>query len=207
MFTLLSYAEAIPYLLYEREIYSKLTVNKSYHPDNIAVISHPVCNTVCEDIEISESNIFAKLINGSGMTNIIDQERLFGLFDVILIDLQMDPKFFPMYDIKLLMYSENGIPQGYVWIFTSSIWDEYVGVYGIRASCYNILTGRKGIAMTLFKYIMGLKPVVIVPWPLDPIKHILRKIGFIEDVFVDNEDMSEFIGTITYADNYFYYEN
>lgn len=102
---------------------------------------------------------------------------------------------------------------GSVWTFTNSLFPNMLGMYAIRGSVLNLLaancvTDRKGIAMTLLTSIvnmakMGGKTKIVVPWPLEPMRPILIKFGFIE---INTNSMTterQFLNPIAGTTNYF----
>ena len=102
---------------------------------------------------------------------------------------------------------------GSVWTFTNSLFPNLLGMYAIRGSVLNLLaancvTNRKGIATALLTAIvnkakMDGKTKIVVPWPLEPMRPILKSFGFIEINTNNMTNERQFLEPIAGTTNYF----
>lgn len=82
---------------------------------------------------------------------------------------------------------------GHVYVWTHEKLSDFVGMYGIKGSVLNhIIKSRKGITSALLKVVAEFavargRTKILIPWPLDAMKHQLVKKGFIEH----NRDSSD----------------
>jgi hypothetical protein len=83
-------------------------------------------------------------------------------------------------------------------------------MYGIRASLVNFLTHRGGVANILLQTVLERtralgKNTVVVPWPLAPMQHVLKKYGFTE-VYTDEQTPERtFLKPVEPVGHYFVY--
>lgn len=108
----------------------------------------------------------------------------------------------------ILVKNEDGSYGGSIWCFWKPE-SPFLGMYGIRSSLYNFLTNRSGIASKIIKAVeefaieLG-KSILIVPHPLDKMRQILLKKGFVQsdkDIEGDTEE-TDFLDPIAYTSDY-----
>lgn len=159
-------------------------------------------------IHVSQSNMFAPFINGKDIGDLIDYHLIEGYKDVYDIDKSLLPEHHTPYTINILGYFLDDVYQGCMWYYTSSSMPDYIGMYGIRSSVLNTLSGKKGIARKIICHILEMSHLsVVVPWPLHPVHLLLEKLGFKEhNVRYGTEDpVLEFLKDIAPTTNYYLY--
>jgi hypothetical protein len=110
----------------------------------------------------------------------------------------------------ILVKNEDGSYGGSIWCF----WRPelpFLGMYGIRSSLFNFLTNRSGIASKILKAVeefaieLG-KSILIVPHPLDKMRQILLKKGFIQsDKGIEGDtdtEETDFLDPIVFTSDY-----
>lgn len=108
------------------------------------------------------------------------------------------------HQLRILTLSIEDNYSGCAWVYNN---DKYIAMYAIRSSLENYLLKRKGIARTFLSYLESYANerdlTILVPWPLDPMPHLLRKEGYQE--LNTNEDTKErqFLAPLTSTSNYF----
>lgn len=144
-------------------------------------------------LRLPPSNRFAGFVNDRNGT--VAKEVLHGYQDVFLIDTAHRAK-----GRLLQAWDDRDLYQGCVWVFEDA---RYFGIYGIRSSLTNTLTGVRGVASRMLHLLMDFtgKPIV-VPWPLPPMKPILRRAGFVEVTTQEEDEVRRFLAPYTTTSTY-----
>jgi hypothetical protein len=169
-----------------------------------------------QELRVQTRNIFASMLNGSGLSDLVNPKVIDGYNDVFGIDRQLLSDTIDGYTVGVLGYYIDDVYQGCCWFFTSAQQPGYLGIYGIRSSVANTLLGVRGFSRKMFTFLINnhdgqvLPPftTIVVPWPLDPIPGLLLRLGFTEhNVPYDFEGqlgpIQTFLSPIATTSNYF----
>lgn len=182
----------------ELEILSKLTQLENYRLDDIGDVviidNLPIIDSVNPPTKLAlqSTNSFSSMINGCNGT--VPYEIINGYRDVFGLDQTLKDK------ANLFCFYEDKIYQGCVWIFENK---DYLGIYGIRASLANTLNDKRGIATQILREVIdSTSKIIVVPWPLQSMIHLLRKSGFIEHNDNEMNPVRQFLEPYTSTSNY-----
>jgi hypothetical protein len=182
----------------ELEILSKLSPLENYQLDELGdlmiVDNRPVTVSINPPTKmiLPESNSFYSAVKDCNAT--VSQDTLNAYEDVFGLDPTLKDK------AKLLCLFEDDIYQGCVWTFENV---NFFGIYGIRTSLANTLTGKKGMASQFLKMIMeSTSKTIVVPWPLEGMIPLLRKSGFVEHNTQESTPERKFLAPYTTTSNY-----
>jgi len=138
----------------------------------------PIKGVLC----VPDRNMFSHLINGKNISDLVSTDVINGYNDVFGIDSTFLSGDYRDYSISVLGYFVDSVYQGCVWFFTHRQYTQYIGLYGIRSSIVNTLSGVRGIARKIVTYFVDNRitgvDTIIVPWPLSPMHILLGKMGF-----------------------------
>ena len=99
---------------------------------------------------------------------------------------------------------------GHVWIYTSKLFPQFCGIYGMKSSIINIINREnKDVATKLL--LNGVIPYaktkgcneIVVPWPLPPMVKLLERLGFKEFNTQHLTDERRFLEDVSSTSNYF----
>lgn len=123
------------------------------------------------------------------------------------------------YDCKAVVLLGDGLYLGHVWYFTTPNIPEYCGIYGIKSSVVNLIAKRtmgnncpsyrKGVSYKLLTKVQELgreegRKRIVVPCPLEIMRHVLSKTGFSE---INTHDMipeRQFLSGISSTSNLYF---
>lgn len=155
----------------ENDIYDKVIANSSIIPDLL--------------LAYKEGNLSFRVKNSTidyyfdAVTSGYNDEELIPGYKV-----KNDIK----YDWTCIVLKFSDYYYGSVWYFTNNDFPDLCAIFGIKSSLTNILSKskhRKGIVYKILEHAKELgkksnKKKLIVPWPLPPMIHILRKLKWKE---------------------------
>lgn len=173
-------------------------------------IVDPTIIAVSTSIQVSSANRFAPFLNGHDIGNVVPNDIIDGYQDVFGIDLMfMRRTDIDGYDTKIIAMFENNVYQGCVWIFRTQFPMNipYTGIYGIRASILNTLTGKRGSARAIIGHIIGTSnDRIVIPWPLESMRPLLTRMGFEEHNVDILTPERQFLAPIACTRNYWTYD-
>jgi hypothetical protein len=171
--------------------------------------------------DLSESELLEKvkissksLLNSSNKLYYLDKSLLFttneiNMFrDVNEIDEELWNKIQKIQEYKFYIIVKHdlfGNYIGHVWAYHSYKFPDLIGIYAIQKSpCRNY----KGLSYELLDGVRVLArqlnvDTIIVPWPLETMRYVLTKIGFIEHNDYSHSKFREFLKPISQTYNYF----
>lgn len=135
-------------------------------------------------IVLSPTNRFYAQVDGK--SNTLPSAIVDGYMDVFRLDEVL-------IDTDAILYTFNDPSyEGCVWLFEN---DKYLGMYGIRSSIANTIIGKRGVATKMVQSILSsTEKTVVVPWPLEGMWPVLRKLGFKEYNTEEDNEIGQFLG-------------
>ena len=136
-------------------------------------------------ISLPDTHYSHAYINMMELPDTLPNDVLDGYYDVLSIDTMMIG-LSNGYSVSPLGMYLGSTYQGSVWVITSSLFPNHIGLYGIRSSIILNLQGKRGIARMLIEYVKSMYKgyTIVVPSPLLPMIGLLTSCGFIryEDI-------------------------
>lgn len=199
----------------ESEILSMLKPDREYLVDdngNYFLDKHgdPILNPLSPEpkiVSIGAKNMFGPL----EFKDRVSEDVIDGFQDVYDIDDQfLDREAYTPggklhnYNVRFLAAYEKGVYQGGVWTFNRLGDNQFLGLYGIRSSMANVVTGKRGVARALLEHVenLGSFKNVIIPWPLQSMVPLLNKTGYLEVNSRASTPERQFLAPVTGTSNY-----
>lgn len=186
----------------ELKILDQLTPLENYKVDDdgdLIVISQ---NPLQFEIESLNPSSIIELPNGEKINGTVKNSVIDNYGDVFGLDNPLSEQAEEgIRNLKLLTFWDKNEFQGCVWTFED---DKYFGIYAIRTSLTNFLTNVKGTASFMLNDIIkkAKQRKIIVPWPLESMLPLLKKLDFQEyNIDIMNKEI-RFLEPITYTINY-----
>lgn len=147
-------------------------------------------------ITLPPTNRFYAQVDGK--SNTLPSAVINGYTDVYSLDESLIDSAATLYTFNDPSY------EGCVWLFEN---DKYLGVYGIRSSIANTISGKRGVATKIIQSILrSTEKIVVVPWPLEGMLPILRKLDFKEYNMEEDNEVRQFLHPYTSTSNYWLLE-